>query len=71
MQIRVKLGVHVDALVSLFNITDILNVKFSFYTNYSARKEQSKNVKNDDHSVPTISLNFSILQIAKFLDSPV
>jgi hypothetical protein len=40
MHIRVKLGVHVDALVSVFKITDMLNVKFSFYNSFAARKEQ-------------------------------
>jgi hypothetical protein len=40
MQIRVKLGVHADALVSLFNITEMLNVKFSFYNSFAGRKEQ-------------------------------
>jgi hypothetical protein len=33
----------------------MINVQCSFYNSFAARKEQNKNDKKDNHSVPTIS----------------
>ena len=40
MKIRVKIGVNVNAWVSLFKFTNMINVQCSFYNSFAARKEQ-------------------------------